>query len=171
MGRHRDPARPDRETLEELCKTKNCVQIAAIYAKDTKTVWGWLKSEGLQAQPNPNKIRPHKDVDMKEVVRLADAGYTKAEIAQKFGVTYSLIQRRLHEIGWQKPTYDVPEPKGVNCIKNPKYSQTCEYGSGDVCMYVCAGMGRRPCPAYDCTVYKKRHGNKYDPTHGGRWFD
>ena len=172
MGRHRDPARPDRETLAELCKTKNPTQIAAIYGKDVKTVYKWLNSESLKAQPNPNMHRPHIHVDMDEVVKMADAGYSKSEIAQKFGVTYDLISRRLKAIGWKKPTYDIPDPKGVNCVRYPKYSRTCEYGAGDVCMYVCFGMGRRPCPANDCTVYKKRDGKKFEIKNGvGRWYD
>lgn len=175
MGRPRDPARPDRETLAELCKTKNCVQIAAIYAKDTKTVYNWLKSEGLQAQPNPNKVGARKPLPMDTVVEMADQGIPLADIAERFGVSYFHIRKSLLDIGWKKPTYDVPDPKGVNCLKHPKYSQTCEYGSGDVCMYVCFGMGRRPCPANDCTVYKKRtrkQGNGYGSTGAGsRWYD
>lgn len=175
MGRPRDPARPDRETLAELCKTKNATQIAAIYAKDTKTVCQWLRAEGLKAQQNPNKIGKRKPLPMDTVVQLADQGIPLADIAERFGVSYYHVRHSLLEIGWQRPTDDVPDPKGVNCIKHPKYSQTCEYGSGDVCMYVCFGMGRRPCPANDCTVYKKRtrkSGNGYGSTGAGsRWYD
>lgn len=172
MGRHRDPIRPDHDTLAELCKTKNATQIAAIYGKEVKTVCGWLKSEGLKAQPNINKIRPKRELNMPHVVRLANSGIPLTEIGELYGVSDHLVRRRLDEIGWKKPTHDVENPKGVNCIKYAKYSQTCEYGSGDVCMYVCFGMGRRPCPANDCTVYKKRDGKKFEIKNGvGRWYD
>lgn len=173
MGRPRDPARPDRETLAELCKTKNATQIAAIYAKDVKTIYNWCRQEGVH--PIATKGRGRKAVDVENVIRLANNGTPMTEIAELYGVSTHLLVRRLADVGWTKPTHDVEDPKGVNCIKHPKYSQTCEYGSGDVCMYVCFGMGRRPCPANDCTVYKKRTrkpGNGYGSTgEGSRWYD
>ena len=175
MGRPRDPARPDRETLAELCKTKNATQIAYIYAKDVKTVCNWLRQDGLTAQQNPRKLGPRKPLPMDVVVKLADQGIPLADIGERYGVSYHHVRKMLKEIGWTRPTLDVPNPKGVNCIKHPMYSQTCEYGSGDVCMYVCFGMGRRPCPANDCTVYKKRirkPGTGYGSTgEGSRWYD
>ena len=154
---------------------ENATQIAAIYAKDTKTICNWLRQEGLTAQPNPKKKNPRKPLPMDIVVSLADQGIPFADIAARFGVSYYHVRASLLEIGWKRPTLEVENPKGVNYIKHPKYSQTCEYGSGDVCMYVCFGMGRRPCPAYDCTVYRKRTrkpGNGYGSTGAGsRWYD
>ena len=168
MGRHRSPDRPSKERLEILCQKMNVVQIANILGKDPKTIQSWCRQENLHPLPCPGRGRKH--VDMDNVVRMADSGMSQREIADIYGVSMSLIGRRLDEIGWHKPDHSVPDPKGVNCLDYPElYSQNCEYGSGEHCMYVCFGMGRRPCPANDCTVYKPRTSNV--PPGGSRWYD
>lgn len=174
MGRHRSPDRPSKERLANMCKTMTAMQIAVFYEKDVKTIYSWCRQDGVCPLPSPGRGR--KRIDMDNVIRLADSGMSTNEIASLYGVSHNLVVRRLQEIGWTKPDHSVPDPKGVNCLDHPElYSQKCEYGSGDVCMYVCAGMGRRPCPANDCTVYKKRtrkSGNGYGSTGAGsRWYD
>lgn len=155
--------KPSMEELKRLCQTKNTTQIAYMFDRDPKTVQKWLRDYGLIAVPNPGTRR--KVIDLPYAMKMADAGYSINQIAGIFGVNTSLIQRRLKEAGWKKPTHEVAEPQGVNCMDNPKISEKCAYGSGDVCMYVCFGKGRRPCPAYDCTVFEPR-GKKIDPFRG-----
>lgn len=158
MGRHKE-WRPDIKELAELCKTKTTTQIAVIYDKDTKVIQKWLREYHLTA------AKYRKVVDMPYAIRLADAGVPQTEIAELFGISKKLLNKRLQEAGWKKPTHDVENPRGVNCMDNPKISEKCMYGSGSVCMYVCYGNGRRPCPANDCTVYKPR-GKRIDPFRG-----
>ena len=171
MGRHRDPDRPDGQTLARLCEKHNATQIAAIYAKDVKTIYNWCRQEGVH--PIATKGRGRKTVDVENVIRLADNGTPMTEIAELYGVSTHLLVRRLADVGWTKPTHEVEDPKGVNCMDNPKICDSCHYGSGGTCLYILYGHGRRPCPANDCTVYKKREpGHRIDGLKGrGVWYD
>ena len=170
MGRHKE-WRPDTDELKRLCQTHTVRWLADYYEVCPKTMQKWLKE--FQIQPVHGKTKQRKIIDLPYAMKLADAGYTFDQIAGIFGVSKCLIQRRLTEAGWKKPTHEVEDPQGVNCMDDPKICESCHYGSGGCCLYILFGHGRRPCPAYDCTVYKKRApGQRYDVFTGtARWFD
>lgn len=156
--------RPSREEYAEMCKTMTTGQISEQTGVVESTVRTWSRAYGIKPLPAPRGGGIHtnkKDVDCERAYNLYMQGFKPDVIANRLGVCWQTIRARLLEKGYvltknKGDMYCVNG--GVDCFHHSKYSETCEYGSGKHCMYVCAGMGRRPCPSWDCTVYKKKNG-------------
>lgn len=156
--------KPSKEEFDEMCKTMTAGQIAEHTGAAENTVRAWIREFGIKPIPAPRGGGIHtnkKEVDCERAYQLYMQDFKPDAIANRLGVSWQTIRSRLLENGYvlskrQGDMYCVNG--GVDCYHNKKYSESCEYGSGDFCMYVCAGMGRRPCPSWDCTVYKKKHG-------------
>jgi len=155
---------PPREELEELCKTLSRNEIAEHYNVNYDIVRAWLRKYGLEAvhKMSENSRKHLKVVDMDEVLAMIRQGVPLPQIANRFDMTEQTLRKRLKECGIdyraERPQRQKKAVNGVNCLDHPKYSRTCEYGSGQYCMYILAGNGRRPCPSWDCTCYKKKNG-------------
>ena len=159
--RHRK--KPSKEEFEELCKTMTAGMISEHTGAAESTVRAWIREYGIHPLPAPRGgfHNSRKEVDCKRAYNLYMQGFKPDAIANRLGVCWQTIRARLLEKGYvltknKGDMYCVNG--GVDCFHHDKYSETCEYGSGKYCMYVCAGMGRRPCPSWDCTVYKKKDG-------------
>lgn len=156
--------KPSKEEFEEMCKTMTNGQISEKTGAAYTTVMAWAREYGIRPVPAPRGGACHstkKEVDCERAYHLYMQGFKPDAIANRMGVSWQTIRSRLLENGYvlskrQGDMYCVNG--GVDCYHHKKYSETCEYGGGDFCMYVCAGMGRRPCPSWDCTVYRKKHG-------------
>ena len=156
--------KPDKETFEEMCRTMTVAQIVDQTGASENVVRAWCRTYGVKALPGSRGGVIHtnrKEVDCERAYHLYMQGFGTRAIENRIGVSWGTIRRRLIEAGYtlNKHAGDMYCANGgVDCYHHPKYSRTCEYGGGDYCMYVCAGMGRRPCPSWDCTVYKKKEG-------------
>ena len=163
-----DPAKtrkkPSREEYAEMCKTMTTGQISEQTGAAEATVRAWSREYGIRPLPAPRGGGIHtnkKEVDCERAYQLYMQGFKPDAIANRLGVCWQTIRSRLLERGYvltknKGDMYCVNG--GVDCFHHSKYSETCEYGSGQYCMYILAGNGRRPCPSWDCTVYKKKHG-------------
>lgn len=155
---------PPKEEMAELCKTLSMAEIAEHYNVNYDIVRTWLKKHGLEAvhKMSENSRKHLKVVDMDEALGMIRQGVPLPQIANRFDMTEQTLRKRLRECGIdykaERPQRQKKAVNGVNCLDHPKYSRTCEYGSGQYCMYVLAGNGRRPCPSWDCTCYKRKNG-------------
>ena len=155
---------PPKEEIEELCKALSRNEIAEHYDVNYDIVRAWLRKYGLEAvhKMSENSRKHLKVVDMDEVLAMIRQGMSLQQIASHFDMTEQTLRKRLREYGidykTERPQRQKKAINGVNCLDHPKYSRTCEYGSGQYCMYILAGNGRRPCPSWDCTCYKKKNG-------------
>lgn len=164
LSQEKPRKRPTKEEFAEMCKTMTAGQIAEHTGAAETTVRTWIRDYDIKPVPAPRGGGIHtnrKDVDCERAYNLYMQGFKPDAIANRLGVSWQTIKTRLLENGFilSKRQGDMYCANGgVDCYHHPKYSRTCEYGGGDYCMYVCAGMGRRPCPSWDCTVYKKKDG-------------
>lgn len=159
----RKRVRPTREEFEEMCQTMTAGMISEHTGVAESTVRAWIREYGIHPLPAQrggfHNLR--KEVDCERAYNLYMQGFKPDAIANRLGVCWQTIRSRLIEKGYvlNKRKGDMYCINGgVDCYHHSKYSETCEYGSGKYCMYVCAGLGRRPCPSWDCTVYKKKNG-------------
>ena len=165
--------KPSREELEKAKEGRSTKGLSEYYGVSVNSIRRWLHEYNLElpgGERGPGGSQK-KDINMDFVIKMANSGVSQADIAGMLGVSNYVVNRRLQEIGYKKPEIKVENPKGVNCMADPRICMKCVYGSGDVCMYIMFGKGRRPCPAYDCTVFEESK-KKIDPYHGNvRWYD
>ena len=89
----------EREFLEEqLAAGRSLEQIGRLVGKHPGTVWYWLRKHGLRAAHHA-KFAPKRKVEADEFQRLVDLGLTRAEIADKLGISGSTVTYWLRKLG------------------------------------------------------------------------
>lgn len=151
--------KPGKAVLREDSRGHTLKELANKYVVSESTMRRWLAEYGLKAAGTPRRGRK-KEYDLKQYISLLDKGLTQDDAARIMHVSKSTLNKRLQEEGISRKGNHKERKRGsgVNCLDNPRYSESCIYGEGKYCMYVCHGMGRRPCPAWDCTCYRKKNG-------------
>ena len=127
--------RKDEFKLIEMAKIYTAEDIAKICDADLRTVYYWLQELGITAQ-HQSKQRPEDAMKMKKDDEIPK---WKMEIYQYYGV--------------MPDDDDVPDTKGVNCMKKRKID--CKYCSGTDCIYLLVEGHNRPCTPWNCTEYEQ----------------
>lgn len=153
------PRFPKDEFVAE-CQELTAREMAEKYSCTENTIWYYCKKYDCRPKRSTNKYR--KDINMEYVKECLSLGITQVEVAELVGVAPYTITKRLKEEGltWEdiarKNPHTAAQHTGHNC--NPKAKRhDCKYWDHGCrcCDYLGKTGTRRPCPAWDCTVYEK----------------
>lgn len=84
-----------QEIIDTYARTNHTVRTAEITHHSTTTVWKYLHERGL-CQPRGRARLKMTDAQLSDAI---DAGLTRAEIAEKFGIHITNLDRRMRQIG------------------------------------------------------------------------
>lgn len=99
--------KPTKRWMRDLLKEHDCASAAA-EAVDIPypTFVNWMERLGVDRErwrggPRENGLR--QDIPVEEAMRLSDQGTTYQELADRYGVSYGVIAKRLREAGYKSP--------------------------------------------------------------------
>jgi hypothetical protein len=154
---------PPKEELEEFSKVMDIGQLADHYDTYERKVFYWLNKYNLKAVPRVRGGSKKIDFDFEYVKRCISYGLGVPEIAKMVHVSPVTIHNRLKDDGLTINDLLNPGIKGGNadgydCKTGIGSRHDCVYWNRNChcCDYLGATGHRRPCPAYNCTVYKKK---------------
>lgn len=159
-----DKERPrfERETFIADCQTMTAKELTDKYDCTENSVYYWAKKYGCKPKRSEQPYKK-KEVNMAYVKECLQLGITLAEVAEMVHVSTNTIKTRLREEGLTIEDVRAAQHSdgtGYNCRPSAK-THDCKYWDHNCkcCDYLAKTGTRRPCPAYDCTVYEK--GTRY----------
>lgn len=162
----KDGKKPTKEDFEALCESFTIREIAEVYGISDKGVYYWCKKFDCKARPESIQVpRQRKHINMEYVKECLRLGIHLDEIAAMVNVSAGTISSRLKEEGLsvdallhrdRRPKDQHSDGTGYNCRPSAK-THDCKYWDHNCkcCDYLAKTGNRRPCPAWDCTVYQK----------------
>jgi transposase len=163
--------KPKKEELARLCSGMNVAELAAYYGTYERLVYQWLDGYKLKPVPRPRGHRTRTDIDINVIVESIKGGMSTKQVAKKYEVCRETICKRLRDEGIKLADLIKEQDKEQNnnqkaapgttgywCKYAGRGKHDCLYwdnGSG-TCSYLIRTGNRRPCPADNCTVYRKR---------------
>jgi DNA-binding protein Fis/uncharacterized protein (DUF433 family) len=104
------PQEPTREWLEDLMNDhdRNASSAAESVGVNYWTFRNHLRRHGIPVRASGEAMRANQrlrrvKIPVEEAIELSNAGVTYEELAQKYGVTYSAVAKRLKEAGYSAP--------------------------------------------------------------------
>lgn len=156
----KEKSRFQQEVFVSECETMTARDLAEKYSCTENTIWYYCRKFDCKPKRSTNKYRKEINIDyVKECLAL---GITMQEVGELVGVAPHTIYTRLREGGLtvddiiRKNPHATAQHTGHNC--NPKAKRhDCIYWDHGCrcCDYLGKTGNRRPCPAWDCTVYQK----------------
>ena len=166
-----DGKKPTKEEFRSCCESFTIREIAEIYGITDKGVYYWCKKYDCKPRSESMQTpKQRKEINMDYVKECLRLGLHLDEIAGMINVSAGTISNRLKEEGLsvddiiRKNPHTAAQRTGHNC--NPKAKRhDCKYWDHGCrcCDYLCKTGTRRPCPAWDCTVYEKGGRTKDKP--------
>lgn len=156
----KEKSRFQQEVFVSECETMTARDLAEKYSCTENTIWYYCRKFDCKPKKSTNKYR--KDINMAYVKECLALGLSMQEVADLVHVAAHTIYTRLREEGLsvddiiRKTPHTAAQHTGHNC--NPKAKRhDCKYWDHGChcCDYLCKTGTRRPCPAWDCTVYEK----------------
>ena len=140
-----------------------CKELSEKYGRTENVIYYWCTKLGCH--PKKSEVTRRKDFNMEYVKECLQTGLSILEVSELVGVSNTTIYTRLKEDGIsvenlvkkkQGPKTPKQTRNGFNCRPAAKTHDCIYWDHGcRCCDYMLKTGKRRPCPAWDCTVYKK----------------